>query len=477
MTVDRLSALDECFLRMESDAAHMHVGWTLLAEGAPPSIEELRAHVLGRLELVPRFRRRVLSAPYGTHDSIWVDDPQFDVAEHVRQVRMPSAGGMSELRELAGRLLSAPLDRARPLWRMHLIEGLDDTRFALVGQAHHALLDGIAAVQMALLLLDVDPAGGPAPSGSFVPEPPPRGLERVLASAGQRARIAGAAGGLALRALAHPSALGETATELRRVGSALAAIGTPAPATLLNGPICPERSVAFADLSLEAARELGRARGATVGDVVLATAALALGRYLRRGGEAHPWLRVMVPVSTRRSTDSTLGNRVSAMFVELPVGERNPRAALEEVARQSGRHKRAAHPAAIEALLRASAMVPAQVRDAFAWLLTRPQTFNVVVSNIPGPREPMYLRGRPLEAAYPAVPLMRAHGLSVGVLSYRKSLHVGLYADPGVVPEVVELARDFDSSFDALRLALAPRRPRPRAKPTRTRRALSGMRG
>jgi WS/DGAT/MGAT family acyltransferase len=287
-------------------------------------------------------------------------------------------------------------------------------------------------------------------------------LKRTLATAAERARAARSAGSVAGRVVSNPAALGDTVDELRRVGSALSAIGVPAPQTLLNRPIGPRRSVAFAELSLEAAKEIGRPHGATVNDVVLATAALALGRYLRRGGECHPWLRVLVPVSTRADhAGPELGNRLSAVFVELPTGERDPRAVLAEVSRQSRELKQGASAQAIDGVMQAASLVPTQVRDALAWLMTRPQTFNTVVSNLPGSGEPLYLLGRRVQSAYPAVPLVRCQGLSIGMLSYCGVLHVGLYACPSVVGDVLDVAHDIASAFDSLRVALTPGPRRP----------------
>jgi WS/DGAT/MGAT family acyltransferase len=462
MTVDSLSALDECFLRLETPAAHMHVGWTLLLDGEPPSLAALRRHVAGRLDLLPRFRRRVVTSRL--HDPVWVDDETFSVARHVLAVQAPAGSGVPELRALAGELLSTPLDRARPLWRLHLVTGLRGGRFAIVGQAHHALSDGLATVSMATLLLDREPTSTAAFPRRFEPAPQPGILDRVLVSAGERLRLARSAGTLALRAAINPAAVGEGLGALQRLGGALAALGTRAPATSLNRPIGSRRAVAFTRLPLSVARDLGRRHGATANDVVLATGALALGRYLRRADECHPWLRVLVPVNTRTTGAGELGNRVSAMFVELPVGERDPVAVLDEVARQTQQHKRASHAEPIDGMLRVSRLAPAPLRDVIAWLLSRPQAFNTVLSNIPGPAEPLYLLGRRVQAAYPAVPLAQGHGLSVGVLSYCGSLHVGLYADPEIVPDVVAVARDFASAFDALRLAIDPRAPRPRRR-------------
>jgi len=458
--VDRLSPLDEAFLRIESDAAHMHVGWTLLVEGEPPAIDLLREQVASRLDLLPRFRRRALTSVF--HDPMWVDDGEFDISRHVVHASLPPPGEEPELHAFVGGLLSETLDRRRPLWQLHIVDGLRDGEFAVVGRAHHALVDGIAALEIAQLLFDAEQhAQEPEPS-RWLPASPPPLATRAIETFAERVRLARALGSRALRALAIPDAVSDGAAALRQLGSALAPVATAAPRTALNRPIGPRRTVAFAELSLPAAKAVGRRRGATVGDVVLATAALALGRTLRRTGESHPWLRTMVPVSTRpRGAGAELGNQISFVFVELPVGERDPCAALDEMARQMGKHKRAGNSTALDGVLRAARFAPLPVRDLIGWLATRPQTFNAVVSNVPGPREPLYLLGRPVRAAYPAVPLAQGHGLSVGVLSYRDVLHVGLYADPGVVPDVSEVACDFTRSFDALRFELAPRPPEP----------------
>jgi WS/DGAT/MGAT family acyltransferase len=460
MLTDRLSPLDEAFLRIETEAAHMHVGWTLRAEGEPPTTDELREHVAGRLDQLPRFRRRALVSRL--HDPVWVDDPEFDIANHVTRAAVQEPGDEADVEELAGRLLSEPLERERPLWHLHIVEGLRDGGFAVVGRAHHALVDGIAAVEVAQLLLDAEPQPSASAPSAWAPAPSPSFATRALATVAERVRVGRTAGLLAVRALSNPGVVADAAAALRQLGGALAPITAAAPKTALNRRIGPRRAVAFAELSLPAAKAVGRRRGATVGDVVLATAALALGRVLRRAGASVPWLRAMVPVNTRpQGTGFELGNKLSFVFVELPAGERSPRAALDEVARQMREHKRAGNAGALDGVLRAARFAPLALRDLIGWVATRPQTFNAVVSNVPGPRQPLYLLGRPVRAAYPAVPLARGHGLSVGILSYGDVLHVGLHADPDIVPDLREVARDFTSSFDALRFALAPRPPQP----------------
>ena len=466
MTVDSLSALDESFLRLETPEAHMHVGWTLILDGDAPTLAALRRHVAARLDQVPRFRRRALCSRLRLHDPVWIDDESFDVARHVLAVPAPSECSTAELRALAGELLSAPLDAGRPLWRLHLITGLRGGRFAIVGQVHHALADGLGAVALAALLLDRAPGSPPVLPRPFDPTPAPRLLDRMASSAVERLRLARAGGLLALRGAMNPGGVGEGVAALRRLGGALAGLGTRAPGTSLNRPIGSHRAVAFTRLSLGVAEDLARRQGVSPDDVVLATASLAFGRYFHRADECHPWLRVLFPVDTRVAGAGELGNQISGVLVELPTGERDPLLVLGEVARQSRHHERAAHAKPLDTMVRASRLAPVPVRDAIAWLLTRPQAFNFVLTNIPGPREHRYLLGRRIQAAYPAIPLVQGHGLSIGVLSYAGSLHVGLYADPEIVPDLAAVARDFARAFDALRGAVDPRSPRPRHRRT-----------
>ncbi|MCW3039929.1 MAG: wax ester/triacylglycerol synthase family O-acyltransferase, partial [Solirubrobacterales bacterium] len=158
---DRLSALDYSFLALDTAEAPLHVGWTMRFDGAPPSLAALRRHLDARLDFVPRFRRRVSLPALGIGDPRWVDDPGFDIAQHVHELTLARPGGPAELRALAGTLLSRPLAPGKPLWQIYLVRGVEPDGFALVGQAHHALVDGIAAIEVAMLLFTPDPPAGP----------------------------------------------------------------------------------------------------------------------------------------------------------------------------------------------------------------------------------------------------------------------------------------------------------------------------
>lgn len=455
--LDRLGALDAAFLDLETPRAPLHVGWTMRFEGSPPALATLRRHLDRRLDRVPRFRRRVAWTPAGP---AWLDDHGFDVARHVAAVTLGAPGGAEQLRETAGALLGRALDPGRPLWRIYLVDGLRDGGFALIGQVHHALVDGIAAVEVATLLFDAagDQAGRRrrgSPEAGWRPQPMPSPA-RIVAGGGARVarEAAGAAAALTRRAR-RPEA---TVAALRAARGALADVLAPAPPTALERSLTPERRVAYASAPFDAVREAGRRRSATVNDVLLAACSLALGAALRRRGERPAALKALVPVDVRAPGEAgALGNAISFVAVWLPVAERDPTTVLRTVrdCTRAAKDTGAARPLA--ALARAGELLPGPGRRALVRAAARATSYNAVVSNVPGPPLDLLLLGRRLASIHPAVPLLDGHALSIGALSYAGRLNVGLYADAAVVGDAVEVARDLESAFDALRLA--PERP------------------
>ena len=442
--IDRLSALDSAFLDLDSAQAPLHVGWTILVEGRAPSLSALRRHVEGRLEHVPRFRRRVARPRFGLGDQHWADDPGFDIARHVHAVTLAAPAGPGELRALAGALLSQPLDAGHPLWRMYLVGGLCGGGWAVVGQAHHALVDGIAAVEVAMLLFD---AAGHAPAPStparWAPAPPPSA--RAAATAFARGRMAGAA--RAARAtVATVSHGGDLPVAVRQLAA-------PAPATALDRSATNRRAVGFGVTSLEGAREAGRRHGATINDVLLAAATLALGHALRRRGERPATVKVLVPVNVRGGGEAAgMGNRISFVTVSLPVAVTDPIDVLRRVRRETQARKAGGGAAPLEALSEVAELLPGAARRVVARTAARAASFNAVVSNVPGPPVELDLLGRRVSAIFPAVPFLQGHALSIGALSYRGRLHCGVYADATVVPDAADVARDLEAAFDALRV-------------------------
>jgi WS/DGAT/MGAT family acyltransferase len=465
---DRLSALDAAFLDLETARAPLHVGWTLVFDGAPPSLAALRRHVDSRLAGIPRFRRRVVQPALGLGDAHWTDDVGFDVARHVHALRLAAPAGDAELREMAGVLLAQPLDPARPLWRLQLVTGLPGG-FAIVGQAHHALVDGLAAVEVATLLL--------SGAGADDDERPARAWspQRAPALAGSLASALSARAGEAVRAGAALSgggppgvvrSLARGAGGAPQALSAIAALASPTQATALEQSITPARRVAFAAAPLYPLRIAAARHGATLNELLLTASAVAVGDALRRRGESHASIRALVPASTRTRDEGGTehGNRIAFLALELPVGEQDLLRVLRTVRARSQARKRSGEAGAADALLRAADALPPAGRRQIARAAARAARFSVIVSNVPGPETPLELLGRPLRAAWPAVPLLDGHALTIGALSYGGSLNIGVYADAKVVPDAALLAQDLDRALRALTVL-----ERPSATPWRAR--------
>ncbi len=438
--LDRLSALDAAFLDLETERAPLNVGWTLRFAGPAPSLAALRRHLEGRLDAVPRFRRRVVRPALGLGDPHWADDAGFDIARHVEALRLAAPADQEALRDLAGVLFSAPLDRRRPLWRMTLVSGLEPApAFAIVGVAHHALVDGIAAIEIAQLLFD--PAGVtplPRRPAAWTPRPA-RGAPAALAVAARQRASGGAAAG---QALARNAATSPEA--LRQAVGAAGSLVRPAPRTSLERSAGRARRAAFAVVPLEEVRAAARLHGATLNDALLTAAAIATGAALERRGEHPPAVRALVPASVRTGAEGAAehGNRIAFLAVDLPLGEDDPARLLRTIRARTRARKNSGDAAAGDALLRAADLLPATVRGRVARAAAQAARFTLIVSNVPGPPVPLALLGRDLVGAWPAVPPLDGHALTIGALSYCGRLHAGLLADAAVVPDLDEIAAD-----------------------------------
>lgn len=449
---ERLSASDMSSLLAERGPIHVHVGATIVAEGKPPGFEEFLDHVDGRLGLVPRFRQKVTSTPLGLSNPAWTDDPDFDLRWHVRQAALPKPGSRRQLRELVGRIMSQPLDLARPLWQLYVIEGLERRRHAYLSKTHHALVDGVSAVDVGTILLD------PSKDGSEIElsaerwepdEPAPEMLFVRAASERIRSPLR-AARKTARTALTMPA---ETATKLRRTAegfAGLAAGGPTAPKTFLNAEIGRDRRIGHVATELDRLKAARGESGATVNDVILAVATGGLRRLFERRGEpVPPKLVALVPMSVRRPEEEhDLGNRIATLLVQAPIGETDPERRLELIHAETTRLKQSEQARAASLIIEATGWTPPTINRVLAGALSRPLAFNLVVSNVPGPQAPFYLLGRRLEEIYPFVPLSpQNHALSIGVLSYDGGVYFGLAADRDVVADVDDVAADLEAAL------------------------------
>jgi WS/DGAT/MGAT family acyltransferase len=389
--------------------------------------------------------------PFDVSDPVWVDDDEFDIDRHVQRT---FAG---EIGDAIDSVMSVPLDRERPLWEMWVADRLRDGRLGLVGKAHHAMIDGLAAVEMASLVLDATPEPPPAEDDGWLPAPAP-GPTRLLADGvGDRFGRAARVGVWPLLQARHPKALAATAgRSARALGDALR---PTIPDPELNPPISSRRHLAIAHRPLSDLRRVKQAFGATINDVLLAAAAGGVRGFLERHGRIPPPLKAMVPVSMRaRRTQEALGNEISFLFIDLPCDEPDPLRRLQTIKAAIGGCKRDGRPEGADLVLRAFGYAPRLVQRALAHLVAAPSTFNLVVSNIPGPREPMYLLGCELEEAYPVVPLADRHALSIGMTTIKDEACFGVYADCQALPDADLLAHCIDVSVEQL-LAIADQRP------------------
>lgn len=443
--VERLSRLDASFLYLEEPGTPMHVGGVLVLEAPPGGLDALAALVEARLSLVPRYRQRVAEVPGHLADPVWVDDPEFDIAYHLRRSGLPRPGTEAQLLDLVSRLTSQPLDRQRPLWEAYLVEGLPDGRVAVVTKTHPALVDGLSAIDIGQVLLDVEAdAATPAPD-RWVPERPPTGVELVWEALDEYVR--------------RPSSAVETvreavtdvrSTAARATGIAGSLLRTARKAVLpvrhspLNVPVGRSRRVAVARVDLDDVKRIRKGHGGTVNDVLLNVVTGALREWLLSRGQpvvAGTSVRALVPISMQ-DDDAVQGSRVSSYLVDLPVGEPNPRVRLTRLS--YGMRGTAAQGRSVgaDSLIALTGFAPPTLHALGARAargLSR-RLFNLIVTNVPGPQVPLYAAGSQMLEVFPVVPLARGQGVSIGMTSYNGRVFFGLNADLDGVGDVDILA-------------------------------------
>jgi len=450
MSESRLSTLDASFLEVESASAHMHVGWAALfapPRGRPrPTFERLRDHVAGRMSRAPRYRQKLAHVPLGVNHPVWVDDEDFDIERHVRRTRS------TDLAEATDEVMSAQLDRDHPLWELWIADRLPDGQIGTIGKAHHAMVDGLAAVELATLLLDPTPEPAPPERDGWRPRPRPGAVSLLVEGVIDRGAQALEVATWPLRLARRPGRLAALPRDGVRGVRALLDSVRPAPSeTGLNDPISPRRHLARARASLNDLKRIKEVFGTTVNDVVLAVASGGVRRFNQRRGDTPVRLKAMVPVSVRADHGAAeFGNQISFVFVDLPCDEPDPLRRLMAVNEEVGARKRSGEPEGADGVLKAFGYAPRTVQKLLSKVVSSPRTFNLVVSNIPGPPEPVYMLGCELEEVYPVVPLADRHALSIGLTTIKDQAFFGVYADRESLPDADLLARCLEESVDEL---------------------------
>ena len=459
--MQQLTGLDASFLAMETTTTTGHVGGLSVLDptGAPKplTLARLTDVIAERLPLVPVLRRKLLNVPLGLDQPYWVDDPDFDIEYHVREIALPRPGSDAQLTEQVSRLHARPLDRSKPLWEIYLITGLARKRVAVYTKIHHAAIDGASGAELLTVLLDLNPSGRDLPPPvPFRPAPPPA-LPAIAAKAVAR---------MAWRPVQTVQMTNEVLRWLPTLAPVMSTVvggmlglnrgdgevipttpGRP-PATPFNKAITPHRRFAFRSVDLATVKTVKNAFGVSVNDVVMAMCAGALRRWLteHQALPSQP-LIAMIPVSVRDpASKGALGNKVSAMLAMLPthVAEPDLRLELVHAATKIAKAQQAAIPQGLVDQISDFAPPALTARAArvvaATGLLHRLPPFNLTISNVPGPNVPVYLCGARLLAHYPVSVVADGQGLNITLVGYLGQLHFGLVSCRELVPDIDLLA-------------------------------------
>ena len=462
-----LSGLDSSFLYLEDAHQPMHVGSVLVFEGSM-NFESFYETMASRVHLVPRLTQRLAMVPFGIGKPYWVEDPAFNLDMHLQHVALPSPGSWKELRGLAARIFSVPLDRTRPLWEMTLVEGLNQIpqvppgSVALINKVHHAAIDGVSGTDMMGMLLDMTKE-----PRTFSPPPPraiapvPNELEvlshtarKIMGKPSEIKRVAGEIKG-ALQA----------AAKVRDKGVEAPPVPMTAPHTSINHTITGQRIWNTALLELDRVKEIRKITGCTLNDVVLAICAGALRRYLDDKGELpdKPLLG-MIPVSTRGQDEhGKMGNKVSGMLLDLATDIADPVERLRVITEHTQGGKAFEKSGATRAFVDLWDFIPFGLANRVLRLYSRFRLsemhnplFNVVITNVPGPQVDMYMAGHKLLALMGMAPLIDGMGLLITVLSYNGVLSISPTSSPAVMPDLDVFTRNLRESANELEAAVLP---------------------
>lgn len=455
----RLSSQDAWFLYFEKDEAPLHIGSIAVFEGDIP-YDRFVANVAAKMHLIPRYMQRVVPAPFNIGHPSWEWDPDFDISRHIMTADVESPGTHEQLMDLAAKLFAPRLDRNKPLWEMYLVRGLEGDRSALISKVHHCLVDGVSGIELLMIVLDVSAEPPPpAPGEIELPERLPGTLSLLAAAAFDTASQT--VDRLAELQAGWVEWLTVGSDRTRNVTRALETLrpylSVPVVRAPFNQRLQQERRVACSEFSFAEIRQIRQAVGGTVNDVCLAILGGAIGRYLEMHNQTTEGrsLRVLTPVNVRRENErGMLGNRVSMLLVEVPVGVRDPVERLRIINARTTSLKQRGVGEGVEALSSLNSDAPPALQALIGSLPAPPNTLaNMVCTNVPGPMIPLYSAGRRLLAHYPLVPLGWEMGLGCGITSYDQKIYFGLMADAKAAPDVQRVKEFLDQAYVELRAA------------------------
>lgn len=465
--MQRLSSLDAMFLQQDGPTMPRQVAsLAILEPGADLDYDRL-VHVINeRIDLVPRYRQVPKDIPGGIGAPVWVDDEHFDISLHIRRSALPRPGSLDSLHELVGRLIARRLDLERALWELYLIEGLEGDRLALLFKAHQSLVDGSHTVDLAQVLLEETARDRDIPHEPWEPRSKPTTAGLVTSTIDHNLRHPGEALRMA------EQQVGRLMRQLPFMG------GDPQPTrSVLSTELSRHRRFATLAADLESFRLVREAHGGTVNDVILASIAGGIRGWMLTRAEpvsAKTSFRAMVPMSVASSDGlpTSLGSTVRGHLLSLPVGETNPVVRLHQVSYALKDHRETGSAVAANQLANLPGFatstfhaVGARVADAEAG-----RGHQIVITNVPGPQDPVYMAGEAVAEVYPCVPLSGNRAISIGVTSYRGRMFFGIVADREAVPDVDVLAQCIEDALAELVDSVKESRsraPRGRQRPTK----------
>lgn len=458
MPVHRMTSLDSSFLHLETRNTHMHIGGIAIFEPGPwkshdQRYQALLRHIEPRLDLMPRYRQRIAFLPLNVDLPVWQDDEEFDITFHVKRAALPGNGGQQELCDLAGRVFSRQLDRRHPLWELYYVEGLEGDRWALLSKTHHALVDGLSALELATVLMDTSADYRPPVEGSrWRPDKETGTLGLLLKTLQVRAASPVGLVRSAVEAASNPRRLAAAVAE---AAGALAVVSRElqVPEGPLNGPTGPTRTYWYSRFDLEEFKEIKNAFGATINDVVVGVVSGGLRKYLEIHDEDvdHLAIKALMPVSLRDEKQRTaLGNVLSMMIVKLPVDEPFPAARMRKAKANIDRLKKTKQALGADILLKLAGFAPATLHAMVARVSLRSMNYNTIVTNVPGPQWPLYTLGCQLENALPIAFLYEGQQVATAIFSYLGSLTFGYVADRHAFPDLPRFAECIEESFAEL---------------------------
>jgi diacylglycerol O-acyltransferase len=468
----RLSGIDAAFLYLERKEIPLNIACVAMFDGPIP-FREFVANIESKLDLIPRYRQVAVPPPFNLGYPTWESAPDFQIKRHIFRVRLDRPGGEAELEALAGRLFSQVLDRGKPLWEIHIVEGLQDGRGALIARIHHALADGVAGAALMKIMFD------PTLEGSHAirkprrrPTSPPRAeptLAEQLGSAIQGALENAVAAEAGLLSLADGLLSDRGKTALQEFAALLPELLQPPERFPFNKPCSGDRKFCWAEFDFSKVQEIRAALGGKVNDCILSVVVRAIARYIRLHGEKvnGRLLRVVCPVNLRAGEQGeSLGNRITFLPVVLPLDVSNPVEMLHAVTARMEIMKSVRAAELIAIATSCLGTTPAPMQELF-WrgipLVPLPlPLLNIICTNVPGSPTALYTVGRRMLASYPHVPTGYELGLGVAVQSYDGKLFFGVTADAHVAPDVARLRDYIRICFQELYRAAVPPIPKPR---------------